>query len=82
MPRSSRESPANTSNASLGQTRFQLAIEVADKSLAHDRGVKKRAYAASRIPTYWIVNLVDRCIEVLLRADRPCDQTKRRTRLP
>lgn len=41
-----------------------LIIEVADSSLAHDRGRKARIYAACQVPEYWIVNLVDRTIEV------------------
>ena len=42
-----------------------LVIEVADTSLAYDRTQKARAYASSGIPEYWIVNLIDRRIEVL-----------------
>ncbi|MCA9185807.1 MAG: Uma2 family endonuclease [Pirellulaceae bacterium] len=41
-----------------------LVVEIADSSLQRDRGWKKRAYASAGIPTYWIVNLVDRVIEV------------------
>ena len=41
-----------------------LIIEVAESSLAKDRGRKLRLYAACGIPEYWIVNLCDRCIEV------------------
>jgi Uma2 family endonuclease len=41
-----------------------LIIEVADSSLDTDRGKKLRLYAACGVPEYWIVNLVDRCIEV------------------
>jgi Uma2 family endonuclease len=41
-----------------------LIIEVAEASLAQDRLDKKRIYAAARLPVYWIVNLVDRQIEV------------------
>jgi len=41
-----------------------LVIEVADASLGRDRGEKLRAYAQGRIPSYWIVNLVDRRLEV------------------
>jgi Uma2 family endonuclease len=41
-----------------------LLIEVADATLADDRTTKKRIYARSRIPVYWIVNLVDSIIEV------------------
>jgi len=47
-----------------GPNKVPLAIEVAHRSLKRDRGVKKRTYAAARIPTYWIINLVDRCVEV------------------
>jgi Uma2 family endonuclease len=41
-----------------------LLIEVAEFSLAVDRGVKLRLYAACAIPEYWIVNLVERHVEV------------------
>jgi Uma2 family endonuclease len=41
-----------------------LLIEVSETSLDRDRGKKKFNYARSGIPTYWIVNLVDRQIEV------------------
>jgi len=41
-----------------------LVIEVAESSLAKDRGRKLRLYASSGIPEYWVVNLVERCIEV------------------
>lgn len=42
----------------------QLIAEVADSSLQHDRTWKKRIYARAGIPIYWIVNLVQRQIEV------------------
>ena len=41
-----------------------LVIEVSDSTLADDRGVKARMYATSGIQEYWIVNCVDRQIEV------------------
>lgn len=43
---------------------FGIAIEVSDTSLRHDRGWKRRIYERARIETYWIVNLVDRTLEV------------------
>ncbi len=46
-------------------SQVMLVIEVADTSLAYDRTQKAAAYAASRIPAYWIVNLQDRRIELL-----------------
>jgi Uma2 family endonuclease len=41
-----------------------LLIEVADTSLAYDRGVKAPLYARARIPELWIVNLLEDLIEV------------------
>src|SRR5689334_3050697 len=41
-----------------------LLIEVAESSLAKDRGIKLRIYARRGVPEYWIVNVVDRVIEV------------------
>ncbi|HVX61182.1 MAG TPA: Uma2 family endonuclease [Pirellulales bacterium] len=41
-----------------------LLIEVAESSLNYDRGEKADLYAAAGIQDYWIVNLVDRCVEV------------------
>jgi len=41
-----------------------LIIEVADTSLADDRRLKLPLYASARIPTYWIVNLINQTVEV------------------
>jgi Uma2 family endonuclease len=41
-----------------------LVVEVADSSLSRDKLDKKRVYAAAKIPVYWLVNLVERRIEV------------------
>lgn len=40
-----------------------LVVEVAGVSLQRDRTLKRRIYAAAGIPLYWIVNLVDGCVE-------------------
>lgn len=48
-----------------------LALEVADTSLRRDRGIKKRVYARAKIPVYWIVNLIERCIEVYTNPTGP-----------
>lgn len=44
-----------------------LLVEVSDSTLSQDRGKKLSAYAQARIPVYWIVNLVDRQVEVYSR---------------
>ena len=41
-----------------------LVVEVSDTTLARDCGLKQRVYARSRVPVYWIVNLLDRVVEV------------------
>ncbi len=46
-----------------GALEIALVVEVADTSLVTDR-YKAQLYAEARIPTYWIVNLSERVIEV------------------
>jgi Uma2 family endonuclease len=45
-------------------TRPALLVEVAESSLAADRGTKSALYARAGIAEYWIINLVDRVLEV------------------
>jgi Uma2 family endonuclease len=44
-----------------------LLVEVSDSTLVQDRGLKLAAYARDGIPVYWIVNLVDRQVEIYTR---------------
>ena len=44
-------------------SRAYLVIEVAESSLAKDRGIKQRIYAQNGVPEYWIVDVVARSIE-------------------
>jgi Uma2 family endonuclease len=48
-----------------------LIVEVADSSLLRDQRDKTRIYARGGIPCYWIVNLVDRRIEVYTQPSGP-----------
>jgi Uma2 family endonuclease len=41
-----------------------LVVEVAESTLAFDRNVKSSLYARARVPDYWIINLVDRVLEI------------------
>jgi len=41
-----------------------ILIEVSDSTLLIDREVKLPIYATAKIKEYWIVNLVENCIEV------------------
>lgn len=57
-----------------GPDEVGLLVEVAEASLERDRGWKKRLYAAARIPLYWIINLVDRQVEVYADASGPAER--------
>jgi hypothetical protein len=57
-----------------GPDAIALVIEVSDATLERDRTSKKRVYAKAGIAIYWIVNLVDRHIEVY-RNPMPLSQT-------
>ncbi len=46
------------------QSDILLLVEVSDSSLEFDREIKGPIYADAGIREYWIVNLVDDCIEI------------------
>lgn len=52
-------------------TRPGLVVEVAASGLAVARGRKARAYARAGVLDYWIVNLIDRVVEVHREPARP-----------
>ena len=45
-------------------SRAVLVVEVAEASLAFDRDYKGSLYARGGVPDYWVLNLVDRVLEV------------------
>lgn len=47
-----------------------MLVEVSEAKLRQDRGKRRTAYARANIPVYWIVNLVDRQVEVYTRPTR------------
>jgi Uma2 family endonuclease len=57
-----------------------FVVEVADSTLAQDRNWKKCIYARAGIPVYWIVNLVDRQVEVFSSPTGPTEQPDYRSR--
>jgi Uma2 family endonuclease len=56
-----------------GPADLALVVEVSETSLHGDQGPKQRAYARASIPVYWIVNLVDRRVEVYTQPSGPAD---------
>lgn len=48
-----------------------LVIEVADNTLPYDRRSKARIYARAAIPCYWVLNLLDRQMEVFTNPSGP-----------
>lgn len=57
-------SPEDFADHHPGPAEIALLVEVSDRTLRKDRGRKARAYARAGITDYWIVNLVDRRLEV------------------
>jgi hypothetical protein len=47
-----------------GPEEIALLVEVADSTLSHDQRDEGRSYARAGIAWYWVVNLVDKQIEV------------------
>ncbi len=66
-----RGSAADYETRHPGPADVGLVIEVADSSLLRDQRDKTRIYARGAIPCYWIVNLVDRRIEVYSQPTGP-----------
>ncbi len=66
-----RGSAADYENRQPGPGDVGLVIEVADSSLLRDQRDKTRIYARGVLPCYWIVNLVDRRIEVYAQPSGP-----------
>jgi len=56
-----------------------LFVEVSETTLAHDRGPKKRIYAQANIPQYWIINLIERQIEVYREPDAAAGEYRQQT---
>jgi Uma2 family endonuclease len=49
-----------------------LLIEVADSSLSFDQNQKLRLYASHNIPEYWLMNLIDACVEIYRQPHGDC----------
>ncbi|MCI0703466.1 MAG: Uma2 family endonuclease [Planctomycetia bacterium] len=56
-----------------GPSDTALVIEVSASSLSRDRNDKARIYARASIPVYWVVNVIDKQIEVFTQPSGPCD---------
>jgi Uma2 family endonuclease len=54
-----------------------LVVEVSDATLQRDRTTKVHLYDKARIADYWIVNLIDRQIEVHRRPGPDPDRKRR-----
>ncbi len=56
-----------------------LVVEVAKTGLRLDRGMKARIYAKAGVADYWIVNLVDRVLEIHRNPERSGRQWRYRS---
>jgi Uma2 family endonuclease len=56
-------------SAHPGPADVLLLVEVAEATVAFDRGTKLRLYASAEIPEYWIVDITDDRVEVYRKPD-------------
>jgi Uma2 family endonuclease len=63
-----------------GPGEIGIVIEVAHSSLLIDRNEKGRIYAIAGVPVYWVINVVDRIIEVYTEPNRSASPPAYRTR--
>ena len=61
-------------------TEIGMLVEISDSSLSYDRDVKGPVYAGANIGYYWIINLVDRQIEVYTDPTGPASAPQYRKR--
>jgi Uma2 family endonuclease len=66
-----REDPGDYNTRHPAAADVGLVIEVADSTLAGDRADKGRIYARAGIGCYWIINVVDRQVEVYTSPSGP-----------
>ena len=62
------------------RTRPLLIVEIADSSVEYDLKEKASLYATAGIPEYWVVNLVDRVLEVFRHPAQGIYETRLRLR--
>jgi Uma2 family endonuclease len=63
-----------------GPADMAQVVEVSDSSLLRDRTYKAGIYARASVPVYWIINLVDRQVEVYTDPTGPDPAPSYRTR--
>lgn len=68
-----RGTPRDYGDRLPGPADMALVVEVAESSLLRDRTIKRRIYARAAVPVYWLVNLIDRRIEVYSDPSGPTD---------
>lgn len=59
-----RGTPRDYATRHPGPGEMAIIVEVADSSVARDRGVKRRVYARAGVPVYWNVLVPERAVEV------------------
>jgi Uma2 family endonuclease len=75
-----RNSPRRYATRHPGPEDFGVLIEASDSTLQQDRTLKGRLYARANIPIYWIINLVDRQVEVYTDPTGPVADARYRQR--
>ena len=69
-----RGDPRHYAERHPGPEDVALVVEVADATLKRDQGLKLRVYAQAGLSVYWIVNLIDRQLEVYTQPSGPTEE--------
>jgi Uma2 family endonuclease len=62
-----RGDPRDYATRHPGPGDVAIVVEASESSLERDQGRKRVIYGRARIPVYWVVNLVDRQVEVYVQ---------------
>jgi Uma2 family endonuclease len=71
-----RGDPRDDLQQSPAPSEITLVVEVAERTPAFDQTDKLRIYAGAGIPAYWILNLIDRRLEIYSDPDSGVYQTR------
>jgi len=75
-----RGEPRDYPDRHPGPQDVALVVEIAHSSLDRDQTLKKRLYARTQFPVYWIVNIPDRQLEVYTEPSGPAEEPDYRKR--
>ena len=66
--------PRDYVNRHPGPEHLAMLVEIADSSIGRDKGINRLAYARAGVPVYWIVDVIERRVEICMRPTGSVEQ--------